>query len=68
MMRACEGNINPELLRRYSEKFQLLQNPEKLKNILHRIDKCRLLLEKDANKVNDLKNTFVIKDKEHENI
>jgi hypothetical protein len=66
MLRACEGNTNPEVLRRYSERFYVMQDQEKLRALIRRFDKCRLKLEKEVGKAEGLRNSFMLIDHEGE--
>jgi hypothetical protein len=66
MLRACEGNTNPEVLRRYSERFYVMQDQEKLRALIRRIDRCRLKLEREVGKAEGLKNSFMLIDHEGE--
>lgn len=66
MLRACEGNTNPEVLRRYTETFYILRDQEKLRSLIRRIDKCRLKIEKEVGKAEGLRDSFMLIDHEGE--
>jgi hypothetical protein len=62
MLRASEGNLDPETLRRYVEKFSLDDDQRLLQSLIHRADKCRRLLERQSGMSHGLESAFMLRD------
>ncbi len=58
-VRACEGNMDPEKLRRYVENFDMAN----CQRFLDRADACREKLKVHANQDHSLRNSYLLEDK-----
>jgi hypothetical protein len=57
-VRACEGNMDPEKLRRHIEDY----DNEKCRNFVHRADECRARLKVHANSNYLLRDSYLLRD------
>jgi hypothetical protein len=66
MLRGSEGNLDPEMLRRYTEMFAVDGDESLLRSLVHRADKCRRLIESRTGLSEGLDRAFMLIDREAE--